>query len=313
MEILNIQNITKYFNNNIANNNISFTIQKGTIFGLIGPNGAGKTTLLRIICNILIPDSGKITLFGQPINNILQNRIGYLPEERGLYKKLKVLEHLIYFGRLKGMSNKEARNSAMKWLEKLEAEKWINKKIKELSKGMQQKIQFIIALINSPDFIILDEPFSGLDPVNMELLKNIILEQRSLGKTFILSTHIMAHTEELCNSVCMLNKGKVILNGSILDIKKSYSKNIIILEFEEINDFDINNYFNINYYEDIEIINTIKNRITLKVKNNNFNKRNFIEQINRNLNITKFVIEAPSLHEIFIDKCNNKIDLININ
>ena len=302
MEILRVENITKRFDNFTANDNISFKIDSGTIQGLIGPNGAGKTTLLRMICNILIPDSGSIYLFGQPVNPELQSKIGYLPEERGLYSKVKVINHLIYFGRLKGLSAKDAKNNSYQWLERLGGLSWANKKVKELSKGMQQKIQFIIAMINSPDFIILDEPFSGLDPVNMELLKNIILEEQAKGKTFIFSTHIMAHAEELCNSVCMLNKGRIILNGSIADIKNQYSKDTLIIEFSD------NSDINLDKYDKLEIINKTNNRLVLKIKDNTFDKKQFIEDINKEIDIIKLGIETPTLHEIFIDQCNKSIN-----
>ena len=219
MEVLKVENVVKKFGAYAASDNVSFTVPKGKVFGLLGPNGAGKTTMIRMITNILIPDEGNITLFGEKVNQSVMNRIGYLPEERGLYKKLKVIEQIAYFAQLKGLSKSDAIENGKQWLAKLGAIGWENKKIEELSKGMQQKIQFITTILHNPEFVILDEPFSGFDPVNTELLKNIIIDMKNQGKTIILSTHVMSQVEELCDDICMINKGKVVLEGSVTDIK----------------------------------------------------------------------------------------------
>lgn len=295
--ILEIKSVTKKFGDYPANNNISFSVPPGSIFGLLGPNGAGKTTLLRMICNIFNPDEGSISIFGEPNNKAAQNRIGYLPEERGLYKKTKVIDQIIYFAKLRGMLHKDAELASKKWLDKMGASSWSNKKIEELSKGMQQKIQFITTVVHSPDFIILDEPFSGFDPINTELLKNIILEMKSLGKTFMLSTHIMSQVEEICDAVCMINKGKVVLSGSIASIKKSYSKNTIIIEYASGN-IDISNL------KGIQLVTDTDNRAILKITDENFDKKFFLQTISQTIDITKFSIETPSMHEIFIDSCS---------
>ncbi len=298
MEVLKINNVTKRFGKYIASNNISLSVKKGNIFGLLGPNGAGKTTLIRMICNIFAPDEGDIFLFDQKVNSDTQNRIGYLPEERGLYKKIKVIEQIIYFGTLKGMSRKEAENAAVYWLDKMGATNWKNKKIEELSKGMQQKIQFIATIIHSPDFIILDEPFSGFDPINTELLKSVILELKSIGKTLILSTHIMSQVEELCDEICMINKGKIVLSGNVADIKNSYRKNSIILEYSGTIDFTT--------FSGIEIISDIDGRAIFKIIDSTFFKQKFIETVNQNADIISFSNETPSMHEIFIDVAANE-------
>ena len=297
MEILKVKNVVKRFGNYTATNNVSFEIEQGNIFGLLGPNGAGKTTLIRMICNIFSPDEGEISLFGQKMSSELQSKIGYLPEERGLYKKIKVLDQIVYFAKLKGMKHNEAVNSARFWLNKMGANSWEKKKIQELSKGMQQKIQFIATIVHSPDFIILDEPFSGFDPVNTELLKNIILEMRANGKTIILSTHIMSQVEEMCDEVCMLNKGFAVLSGKVSDIKKSYQKNTIHLEYS--------GNIDVSGFDGITVISQSEGNATLKFTGDSFNKENFLSKIIHQTDIYKFAIETPSMHEIFIDVVAN--------
>jgi ABC-2 type transport system ATP-binding protein len=293
MEVLKIHNVVKKFGNYTASNNTSFSVKQGTIFGLLGPNGAGKTTLIRMICNIFSPDEGEIILFDEKMSPHLQNRIGYLPEERGLYKKIKVLEQIAYFGELKGMTHKDAIISARFWLEKMGAIGWENKKIEELSKGMQQKIQFISTVVHSPDFLILDEPFSGFDPINTELLKNIILEMRANGKTIILSTHIMSQVEEMCDEVCMINKGNMVLNGKVSDIRKSYQKNTIHLEFS--------GELNLSKFENMKIISQSEGNAVLKMLDSDFDKNKFLAEIISQVELSKFLIETPNMHEIFID------------
>ncbi|MDR0926845.1 MAG: ATP-binding cassette domain-containing protein [Ignavibacteria bacterium] len=294
MNILQVNDVVKRFGNNIVSNHISFDVRQGTIFGLLGPNGAGKTTLIRMICNIFSPDEGTISLFGQQLNSELQNRIGYLPEERGLYKKNKIIEQITYFGELKGMSHSNALASARKWLDKMGATAWENKKIEELSKGMQQKIQFISTVIHSPDFLILDEPFSGFDPVNTELLKNVILEMKSNGTTIILSTHIMSQVEEMCDEVCMINTGIPVLQGTVSSIRNSYKRNTIHLEYSGTLDFTA--------FPQLQVISQSEGSATLKMVDENFSTKAFISQINDIVEINKFAIETPNMHEIFIDK-----------
>jgi ABC-2 type transport system ATP-binding protein len=203
-----LERVTKRYGDFTAVNDLSLQVRPGRVFGLIGPNGAGKTTTIRMIVNIIVPDSGRLELFGQQMTTTLQDRIGYLPEERVLYKKMKIGEQLRFFAELKGLRGKEADERIDSWLRRLQLSDWKEKRTKELSKGMQQKVQFITAVIHNPDLVILDEPFSGLDPVNVDLMKETILEQKAAGKTIILSTHQMEIAEKLCDDVCMINRAE---------------------------------------------------------------------------------------------------------
>src|SRR5213075_3228435 len=214
-----------------AVSDLSLQVKPGRVFGLIGPNGAGKTTTIRMIVNITVPDSGSIELLGQRMTTALQDRIGYLPEERGLYKKMKVGEQLRFFAELKDVTGKEADARIDRWLAKLQLSDWKNKSAKDLSKGMQQKVQFITAVIHDPDLLILDEPFSGLDPVNVDLMKQTILEKKAAGRTIILSTHQMEIAEKLCDDVCMINKATKVLDGRLREIRHSFSRNAVALQF----------------------------------------------------------------------------------
>ncbi len=231
MAILEVQNISKRFDKHQAVDSISFSVDSGHIYGLLGPNGAGKTTTIRMIMNILAPDSGSIHLFGQKIDEDKKARIGYLPEERGLYPKMKTLDLLIFFGEMHGLSRNIAKEKALSWLDKLEFTSALEKTIQEMSKGMQQKIQIISALIHEPDLIILDEPFSGLDPVNVNLIKDVILELKNRNKAIMLSTHMMDTAEKLCDEVILINNGKKVLDGNLGLIRSDYGKNAIQLEY----------------------------------------------------------------------------------
>jgi ABC-2 type transport system ATP-binding protein len=229
---LKLSGVTKRFDEFTAVNNLSLQVRPGRIFGLIGPNGAGKTTTIRMIVNITAPDEGTIELFGQQINAELQDRIGYLPEERGLYKKMKIVDQLRFFGELKNVKGKEADDAINRWLTRVKLMEWKNKKAMELSKGMQQKIQFIAAVMHDPDLMILDEPFSGLDPVNQELLKEIVLELKAEGKTIIFSTHQMELAERICDDICMINRSNKVLDGTLREIKHSFGRNSVALRLE---------------------------------------------------------------------------------
>lgn len=300
MEILKISNVTKKFGNFVAVDNLSTQVKNSVIFGLLGPNGAGKTTTIRMITNIIFPDSGEILIMGEKISPELKNKIGYLPEERGLYKKNKVIEQLEYFGRLKGLSTKEAIQRAKYWLDKVGASGWDNKKIEELSKGMAQKVQFVSTVLHDPQLLILDEPFSGFDPINTELLKNIILEMKQQGKTIILSTHQMYQVEQLCDEILMINQGKVVLSGNLRDVKKQYGTNHLIVEFNGNGDF-------IDSIDPDKIIDKSSNRIECRIDGYQ-ESQEILKNAVRNNQITKFDIQEPPLNEIFIDVVSKSIE-----
>ena len=229
MNIIEVQNVTKKYSNHLALDNISLAIQKGVVYGLLGPNGAGKTTLIRILNQITAPDSGTVLFNGNPISRRDIEKIGYLPEERGLYKKMKVGEEAMYLAQLKGLSKQEALERLKYWFIKFEIQSWWNKKVEELSKGMQQKLQFITTVVHRPDFLILDEPFSGLDPINTNLIRQELLELKKQGKTIILSTHNMASVEEICDEICLINKAHKILEGNLAEIKQRFKENVYSL------------------------------------------------------------------------------------
>ena len=221
--MLKAENITKKYAEHTALDNVSIHVAKGKVFGLLGPNGAGKTTLIRIINRITVPDSGSVTFDGHPFTSDDVRRIGYLPEERGLYKKMKVGEQAMYLARLKGMSKSDARRELTRWFEKFDIMPWWDKKLEELSKGMQQKVQFVTTVVHRPQLMIFDEPFSGFDPVNAELLKREILELRDKGHTIIYSTHNMASVEDVCDDIALINKSRVVLSGSVTEVKRRFS------------------------------------------------------------------------------------------
>lgn len=221
---LKAENITKRYASHTALDDVTITVGRGRVFGLLGPNGAGKTTLIRIINRITMPDAGCVTFDGHPFCDADVRNIGYLPEERGLYKKMEVGEQAMYLARLRGMSTLEAKRELRKWFEKFDIMPWWNKKLEELSKGMQQKVQFITTVVHRPQLMIFDEPFSGFDPVNAELLKQEILQLRNEGHTIIYSTHNMASVEDVCDDIALINKSKVVLSGSVVDVKRQFSE-----------------------------------------------------------------------------------------
>ena len=290
-----VDHVTKRFGDFTAVDDLSIQVHRGRVFGLIGPNGAGKTTTIRMIVNITAPDSGGIELFGKPMNSKLQDRIGYLPEERGLYRKMKVGEQLRFFAELKDVRGKDADERINKWLGKLQLTDWKNKRAKDLSKGMQQKVQFITAVIHDPDLLILDEPFSGLDPVNVELMRDTILEKKAEGKTIILSTHQMELAEKLCDDVCMINRSHKVLDGKLREIRRSFSRNAVELQIaggDEVLE-DTSLVANIRESgDDLEVLlapgadaQTLLKRLVAS-----------------GAVINKFELAEPSLHDIFIAK-----------
>ena len=231
MPVVELAGVTKAYESKVAVNNLSLSIEAGQMFGLLGPNGAGKTSSIRMMMGITMPDSGRVSLFGKPFERKSLNRVGYLPEERGLYKKMKVIEQLVFFGALHGLDAPEAHKRSVEWAKRLEIADSLLKKTEELSKGMQQKIQFISALLHDPGLIVMDEPFSGLDPVNATLLERTLLELKDQGKAILFSTHRMDQVEKLCDSICLVNKGKAVLAGKMREIKSRYERNRVIVEF----------------------------------------------------------------------------------
>jgi len=290
-----LDHVSKSFGDFRAVSDLSLEVRRGRIFGLIGPNGAGKTTTIRMIVNITVPDSGRVELFGQPMSTALQDRIGYLPEERGLYKRMKVGEQLRFFAELKDVKGKEADARIDQWLAKLQLTDWKQKKTKDLSKGMQQKVQFITSVIHEPDLLILDEPFSGLDPVNVDVMKDTILEQKAANKTIILSTHQMEIAEKLCDDVCMINRSRKVLDGKLREIRRSESRNAVALRFEGNDGLlkDPSLVLNVRQVgEDIEVL------LAEGVSPQTLLKR----LVDADTVVTKFELVEPSLHDIFIAK-----------
>ena len=231
MNLLQLENVHKSFGDFTAVSDISFGIEKGSVYGLLGPNGAGKTTTLRMIMDIIAPDIGSITFSDNRQVRDFLDQIGYLPEERGLYRKMKVRDVILFIAELKGLYKQQALGEIERWLEKMQLSEWGNKRIDELSKGMAQKIQFITTVIHKPELIILDEPFSGLDPINMTLLKDLMLELRDTGSTIIFSTHVMEQVEKLCDRICLIHQGKVLLEGELRAVKRAFGKNSVEIEY----------------------------------------------------------------------------------
>ncbi|HEX6981971.1 MAG TPA: ATP-binding cassette domain-containing protein [Balneolaceae bacterium] len=292
MAVIEVDNISKSFGDTQAVRNVSFEVPKGRIFGLLGPNGAGKTTAIRIINHILIADSGSVKINGIDVSPKTQQLIGYMPEERGLYKKMKVGEQLVYLARLKGLSQSEAKGAINHWLERFDAADWRDKKVGELSKGMSQKIQFIATVAHDPDIYIFDEPFSGLDPINSEMLKEIVIELREKGKTVLFSTHRMEQVEQMCDDICLFNNGKAVLQGNLREIKQKFGKNTINLEFQGDHSF-------LDKLEGVRINNRSTNFAEIRVLNGQ-EMQDILKLAMNHAEIYKFQRVEPSLNEIFI-------------
>jgi len=292
---IKVDHVSKSFGDFTAVSDLSLSIRAGRVFGLLGPNGAGKTTSLRMIVNITAPDTGTIELFGRRINRQIQDRIGYLPEERGLYKSMKVTEQLRFFAQLKNVTGKDAQQRIDNWLDRLRLSEWKLKKTRDLSKGMQQKVQFISAVLHDPDLVILDEPFSGLDPVNVELLKEVVLDLKRAGKTVIFSTHAMDIAEKICDDICLVNRSRKVLDGSIREVKKSFGRNSIALRVEGSNgNLSTSRLIsNIQHHSDeMEVLLTA-----------DANPQEFLKElIASGAVVTKFEMIEPSLHDIFTEK-----------
>jgi len=294
--MLSVKNIVKQYSNHKALDDVSLDINTGSIFGLLGPNGAGKTSLIRIINQITAPDSGQVLLNGEKLNPSHIGMIGYLPEERGLYKKMEIGEQVIYLSQLKGLSKNEAIKRAKYWFEKLEMQSWWNKKVEDLSKGMQQKVQFVATVIHEPSLIILDEPFSGFDPVNADIIKNEIVELNKKGATIIFSTHRMESVEELCDSIVLLHKSKKILEGKVKDIRNSYRNGTFIIQY-------LSNSTIAEHNEVFTILDSSQNeelkevRIKLNDQKTTNDALNYLLPQVQILGLAEIV---PTIHEIFV-------------
>lgn len=293
MNALEVKNLTKKFDKLVAVDNATFSVPEGSVFGLIGRNGAGKTTTIRMMMNIYEPDSGEVLLRGKKVDEEFKSKVGYLPEERGLYKKMKVLDTLHFFAEVKGKSGKELNKKINEYLKKFQLFERRNDKVEDLSKGNQQKVQFIATVLHSPEFIILDEPFSGLDPINTNLLKDIILEMKDEGKVIIISTHLMEYAEKMCDHLAMIDKGKIILNGSMNEIKNKFSQNNISLVYSG----DISFLKNISMIEKIE---DFGNSTGIRLKHGYTSQQLLSMLVEKNVEIKRFDVNEISLHDIFI-------------
>jgi ABC-2 type transport system ATP-binding protein len=309
MDIFKAKNIRKQFGDTIALSEVSINVPEGSIYGLLGPNGAGKTTLLRIINQILAPDKGELFFYNRKLKSDDIFQIGYLPEERGLYKKMKVGEQALYLAQLKGVSKKEALTRLKYWFKKFEIQTWWNKKIEELSKGMQQKIQFIITILHEPALIIFDEPFSGFDPINTNLLKKEVLNLRDKGATIIFSTHDMGSVEELCDHITLINKSKTIIEGKINDIRNAYKSNTFKIGYKG-NPEKLKNLLN----GDFELVEhtTEDNTNYAKIKVNKLLRKNeLLSLLIPEIQIISFNELLPSMNEIFIKIVEKSKDITN--
>jgi ABC-2 type transport system ATP-binding protein len=299
MPVVELAGVTKAYENKVAVNNLSLSIEAGQMFGLLGPNGAGKTSSIRMMMGITMPDSGSVSLFGKPFDRRSLERVGYLPEERGLYKKMKVIEQLIFFGELHGLTADVARTRAINWAKRLEIADSLQKKTEELSKGMQQKIQFIAALLHDPGLIVMDEPFSGLDPVNATLLERTLIELKDQGKAILFSTHRMDQVEKLCDSICLVNKGAAVLEGKMREIKSRYERNRIIVEFDGdasfLNSAEIAEAKNFSGHAEIRL-------------QPHGNAQKLLHEAAAVATIYRFELVEPSLEEIFIQTVGGKAD-----
>ncbi|HTX77914.1 MAG TPA: ATP-binding cassette domain-containing protein [Terracidiphilus sp.] len=299
MPVVELAGVTKAYENKVAVHRLSLSIEAGQMFGLLGPNGAGKTSSIRMMMGITMPDEGRVTLFGKPFERKSLNRVGYLPEERGLYKKMKVLDQLVFFGELHGLHANEARKRAGDWAQRLEIADALPKKTEELSKGMQQKVQFIASLLHDPALIVMDEPFSGLDPVNATLLERTLLELKDQGKAIIFSTHRMDQVEKLCDSICLIHKGEAVLEGKMREIKSRYERNRVMVEFEGCTSFLKSS--------EIADARNFSGHAEIRLKPHG-NAQTLLHQAAEVATIYRFEVVEPSLEEIFIQTVGGKAD-----
>jgi ABC-2 type transport system ATP-binding protein len=284
--------ICKSFNATEAVKDLSFAVPAGSIYGLLGPNGAGKTTTIRMLLDIIIPDSGTVQLFGAPFQRAALLRVGYLPEERGLYKRMKVSDVLVFLGMLRGLERGPSEARTAQWMERLEMTGWESKKVEELSKGMQQKVQFAAALLHDPDLVILDEPFAGLDPVNTAMLKDVMLELKREGKTIIFSTHRMEQVEKLCESICLVNRGERVLEGNLREIRRGFGRNTILTEVE-------GDWRFIGQFPGVREAVDTGNQVEIKLLPT-ADPQQVLAALIARLRVNRFEVTEPSLEQIFI-------------
>jgi ABC-2 type transport system ATP-binding protein len=300
MPIVELQHVRKAYDTKIAVADLSFSIEPGSMFGLLGPNGSGKTSSIRMMIGMTVPDSGTVNLFGQPFNRDHLKRVGYLPEERGLYKKMKVMDQLIFLGELHGLDAATASKRAHVWCERMEITEAIPKKTEELSKGMQQKIQFIAALLHDPDLIIMDEPFSGLDPVNAVLLMDTLVDLRKEGKSVLFSTHRMDQVEKLCDAIALINRGNLVLSGGMREIKSRYPRNHVQVIFEGDAGF--------LQHPGIAEAKNYSGHAEIKLRDEAAAQHILAAAIQNGTRITRFEVMEPTLEEIFIEAVGGKAD-----
>ena len=294
--MLILEGLRKQFDGAYAVNNVSFKVDKGDVYGFLGPNGAGKTTTIRMIMGIIHPDNGSIDLNGNDINALGRQNLGYLPEDRGLYQKQRIEEILHYFGSLRGLQKLDAKKKSSMWLDRFGLSDQGDRKVEELSKGNQQKIQFILSLLHDPDLIILDEPFTGLDPLNQILLKEIIQEKQDEGKTIIFSTHQMEQVERLCNNICLIDRGSIVVEGSLKEIRKKHSSDAVEVRFS--GDIDKNEIA--NYFKELEIKENTISGVLSK------NPNQFLKWISTKVDVLSFQLKIPTLEQIFLEEVGNK-------
>jgi len=290
--MLRVEHLRKEYSTVVAVDDVSFALERGEIFGLLGPNGAGKTTTIRMILDVIKPDGGTISFDGGPFSEQIRNRVGYLPEERGLYRKSKLLDTILYFAGLRGMAHGEAKKEAIRWLERFGLADQTSRRIQELSRGNQQKVQFICSIIHWPDLVVLDEPFSGLDPVNQIVFKDVMRELKQQGRGIVFSTHQMDQAERLSDALCLIDRGKVVLAGTVREVKKRYGRNSLHLEFDGDGRF-------LPALPGVDRAILYENSAELDL-GKGARIQNIVERINRNLELRKLELREPSLHSIFV-------------
>jgi ABC-2 type transport system ATP-binding protein len=297
--VVALDRISKSYETKVAVQDLSLQIEPGSMFGLLGPNGSGKTSTIRMMIGITMPDSGSVTMFGKPYERQSLRRVGYLPEERGLYKKMKVMEQLVFVGQLRGLDPAVASKRAHEWCDRLQILDASQKKTEELSKGMQQKIQFIATLMHDPDLVVMDEPFSGLDPVNTSLLQDILIELKKTGKAILFSTHRMDQVEKLCDSICLIHRGHAVLSGGMREVKSRYERDRVVINFEGDASFlqhpAVKSYKNYSGQAEIQL-------------NPHANAQDLLRAAMEKASILRFELMEPSLEEIFIRTVGEKID-----